>query len=58
MWAYLRQNQLSLRVWATYEAIVDTCCRAWNGLMATPKRLASIHAATGTLTTPELQVSN
>jgi hypothetical protein len=42
VWQYLRQNQLSLRVWPDYEAIVDTCCRAWNALMAMPERLASI----------------
>jgi hypothetical protein len=42
VWQYLRQNQLSLCVWPDYEAIVDTCCRAWNALMAMPERLASI----------------
>ena len=42
VWEYLRQNQLSLRVWPDYEAIVATCCRAWNALMAMPDRLASI----------------
>jgi hypothetical protein len=42
VWEYLRQNQLSLRVWPDYEAIVETCCRAWNALMALPDRLASI----------------
>jgi hypothetical protein len=42
VWQYLRQNQLSLRVWSDYDAIVDTCCGAWNALMAMPDRLASI----------------
>ena len=42
VWAYLRQNQLSLRVWPDYAAIVETCCRAWNALVAMPDRLASI----------------
>ena len=42
VWQYLRQNQLSLRVWDDYAAIVDTCCQAWNALMAMPDRLASI----------------
>ncbi len=42
VWQYLRQNQLSLRVWPDYDAIVDTCCQAWNALMAMPDRLASI----------------
>ena len=42
VWEYLRQNQLSLRVWSDYAAIVATCCRAWNALMAMPDRLTSI----------------
>jgi hypothetical protein len=39
---YLRQNKLGLRVWPDYDAIVATCCEAWNWLMAAPDRLASI----------------
>ena len=42
VWQYLRQNQLGLRVWPDYDAIVATCCEAWNALMAMPDRLASI----------------
>ena len=42
MWEYLRQNHLSLRVWPDYHAIVETCCEAWNALMAMPGRVASI----------------
>lgn len=42
VWGYLRQNQLSLRVWDGYDAIVDTCCTAWNALMDTPERIKSI----------------
>ena len=42
VWQYLRQNQLSLRVWDDYTAIVDTCCQAWSALLAMPDRLASI----------------
>jgi hypothetical protein len=42
VWQHLRQNQLSLRVWPDYDAIVATCCQAWNALMAMPDRLASI----------------
>ena len=42
VWQYPRQNQLSLRVWPGYEAIVETCCQAWNALMAMPERIASI----------------
>ena len=42
VWEHLRQNQLGLRVWPGYDAIVETCCRAWNALVAMPDRLASI----------------
>ncbi len=42
LWQHLRQNQLSLRVWPDYDAIVAACCQAWNALMAMPERLASI----------------
>jgi len=41
-WAYLRANFLSHCVWDSYDAIVDACCDAWNRLMNTPERLASI----------------
>ena len=42
VWEYLRQNKLSHRVWEGYDAIVATCCEAWNWLVAAPDRLASI----------------
>jgi len=42
VWAYLRANVLSHRVWNSYDAIVDACCDAWTTLMSTPERLASI----------------
>ena len=42
VWEYLRQNKLGLRVWPDYEAILETCCDAWNWLLAAPDRLASI----------------
>jgi len=42
VWACLRANFLSHRVWNSYKAIVDACCDAWNKLMSTPERLASI----------------
>ena len=42
VWEYLQQNQLSLRVWPDYAAIVETCCTAWNALMREPDRIASI----------------
>jgi hypothetical protein len=30
------------QVWPDYDAIVATCCDAWNWLVAAPDRLASI----------------
>ena len=42
IWQYLRQNQLSNRVFASYNAIVDACCDAWNALTAEPDRIQSI----------------
>jgi hypothetical protein len=43
VWRHLRQNRPSLPVWPDCAALVATCCcAAWNDLMATPGRLASI----------------
>ena len=42
VWEYLRDNILSMRIWNTYEAIVDTCCQAWNFLLDTPELITSI----------------
>jgi hypothetical protein len=44
VWEYLRGNQLSMRVWDSYDKIVDACCLAWNGLIADLTRLTSITA--------------
>lgn len=42
IWQFLRQNYLSNRVFADFNAIVDACCEAWNALMAMPERITSI----------------
>ena len=42
LWQHLRGNQLSHRVWEDYDAIVASCCKAWNALVAEPGRIASI----------------
>jgi hypothetical protein len=42
VWAYLRSNKLSNRVFDSYDAIVDACCDAWNWLIAQPDRITSI----------------
>jgi transposase len=46
IWEYLRGNLLSHRVWDSYDAIVDACCRAWNALMRMPEEIASITTRT------------
>ncbi len=50
VWQYLRQNQLSNRVFADYDAIVDACCTAWNALMTMPDCIRSIATRTWTKT--------
>lgn len=42
VWQYLRQNHLSNRVFANYDAIVEACCDAWNRLIAMPEQITSI----------------
>ena len=42
IWQYLRQNWLSNRVFANYDAILDACCDAWNRLIAQPEAITSI----------------
>ena len=42
IWQYLRQNYLAGCTFDTYEQIVDTCCSAWNALIAEKGRIASI----------------
>jgi DDE superfamily endonuclease len=42
IWEYLRGNALSHCVWETYEAILDACCDAWNGLIAKSDVITSI----------------
>ena len=41
IWAFLRDNKLSNRVFDSYEAIVDACCDAWNWFAAQPDRITS-----------------
>ena len=42
VWEYLRENQLSNRVYDSYDTIVDACCAAWNALITMPDRIRSI----------------
>lgn len=42
VWDYLRKNNLAIRIYQTYDAIVEACCQAWNDLMAIPQRIVSL----------------
>ena len=42
VWEYLRKNNLALRVFDAYDAIVDACCTAWNSLLSAPSVLKSL----------------
>src|SRR3954447_16641701 len=42
IWQFLRDNWLSSRVFASYAAIVDHCCSAWNRLIDQPWIIMSI----------------
>ena len=42
IWEFLRGNKLAIQVWDDYEAIVNSCCDAWNWLMGMPERITSI----------------
>jgi hypothetical protein len=44
VWEYLRKNKLANRLHERYADIVQACCDAWNDLIATPERIASITA--------------
>uniref|UniRef100_UPI0004866A20 transposase n=1 Tax=Rubritepida flocculans TaxID=182403 RepID=UPI0004866A20 len=42
IWAFLRSNKLSNRVFDSDDTIVDACCGAWNWLADQPERITSI----------------
>lgn len=42
VWAFLRSNKLSNRVFDSYDAILDACADAWNWLAAQPERITTI----------------
>jgi hypothetical protein len=42
VWAFLRGNLLSHRIYEDYNAIVDACDNAWNALMRLPETITSI----------------
>ena len=42
VWQFLRQNKLAIRLFETYEDIVDACCQAWLEFINEPSTIASI----------------
>ena len=50
LWAFLRGNKLSNRVFDTYEAIIDAACDAWRRLIAQPDTITSIGSRTWAIT--------
>ena len=42
IWQFLRDNWLSNTIFATYDDIVQACCKAWNNLNNQPERITSI----------------
>ncbi|SFS91583.1 DDE superfamily endonuclease [Methylobacterium sp. yr668] len=42
LWQFIRENWLGNRIFASYEAILDQCCDAWNKLIDQPWRIMSI----------------
>jgi transposase len=42
VWAFLRSNKLSNRVFESYDAILNACADAWNWLTSQPDRIATI----------------
>jgi transposase len=42
LWQFLRHNFLNALVFASYEAVVDACCDAWNRLRQLPDQIRSI----------------
>ena len=41
VWAFLRSNKLSNRVFRDYDDILDACTDAWNWLLAQPERITA-----------------
>lgn len=42
VWAFMRDNWLSNRVFTSYANLLDHCCHAWNKLIDQPWRITSI----------------
>ena len=42
VWQFMRDNELSNRIFKSFDDIVDHCCDAWNKLIDQPWRIISI----------------
>ena len=42
VWQFMRDNWLSIRIFKSYDQIVDLCCDAWNKLTDQPWRIMSL----------------
>jgi transposase len=42
VWQFMRDNWLSNRLFDSYDAILEHCCKAWNKLTDQPWRIMSI----------------
>jgi len=42
IWQFMRDNWLSNRIFASYDAILSHCCDAWNRLVDQPWQIMSI----------------
>ena len=42
LWLYLKDNQLSHRIFNGTDEIIDACCDAWNTLLAETGRIRSL----------------
>ena len=42
VWQYLRDNWLGDRIFASYDDIIDQCCKAWKMLVDQPWKIISI----------------
>jgi hypothetical protein len=52
VWAFLRSNKLSNRVFRDYDDILNACTDAWNWLLAQPERITTIASRTWASVTP------
>ncbi|HEY0838538.1 MAG TPA: transposase, partial [Azospirillum sp.] len=41
LWQFMRDTLLSHRLFTDLNAILDTCCRVWNRILAKPGRIRS-----------------